>query len=113
MANVIRVIGLVTLTLLSPGVVDHDTKVGDAYFNISRQGEEIVLQPLLVPYFKLNLLKGDGKQPETIVKCGVWRRDSQVDVEHGVIYTVVVIKCGGSEYGVAEVDFRYELEERK
>ena len=109
----IRIAALTLLMVLSQASTvssDKDTKIGDAMFRISKQGSDIVMEPLLVPHFRLTLLKGPGIEANDIQKCVVLRRDSAIDTNKDIIYTVVVLRCGENEYAVAEVDFRYETE---
>ena len=83
-------------------------KMGDATFKIAVRDGEVMMEPLLAPSFKLHVFKGEKLAPNTITKCSVWSLTDMVDVKNAIAYTITVLKCGGNEFGVAEVQFAFD-----
>jgi hypothetical protein len=93
--------GLLILATTAPNA---DKKVGTAVFHINHKNGDIVMEPVLAPTFKLSLMKGDGIESNSIVRCDIIAHTIEPD------FRVTVIKCGYNEYGVSEVDFKSEVE---
>jgi hypothetical protein len=91
---------------------DVDQKIGNSTFKIGRCGDATCMEPLLAPSFRMQLLKGDGIQANMITRCTVYNRTTAIDEKAGRIYSLTVLKCDGNEYGISEVDFRFDGERK-
>jgi len=85
-----------------------DRLAGRAAFRIERDGRDILMQPILTPHFKLEVLNGPHPLESEVVQCSVWGRELRRDAQEGQVITVTVLRCGSTEYGVSEVDFAFD-----
>ena len=81
-----------------------DVKVGKAAFHILKSGgEEMSVEPLLTPSFKLARIAGTTNPDTSIIQCDVIKRVMGFQGDDAFIITV--LKCGNSEYAIKELDF--------